>query len=395
MRLKLAAIGLGTIVLGLYFLLFRPAADADSYLRSFYVHLAAADFESAKVDTDKAIQLSPGNARYYGWRGYVLSQKLPSQCSASSGNPMTEVERGLAREAIADYRRVLERNSHDAIAHHNLAWLEHLLGDNSSAAQDFREAAALDPGTAAFSLSYGMFLEEMGNTQESRRQYEIAIELSPSILESPFFSRYRTRFPADADAIVAHCIKRLNEEELKRGQDPILEARLGKVYEISGDLARASDLLKRAASKLPNLPLVWLNLGEIYERQGDYAEATKCYRKANVIDGALAGPYFRMGLMYLRDRQNTLATHDLQAAATRWEHAKPITASHNNRLYAGTRQPVDDLLPTTLVWYTCTCEASAAYRALADLVPPKQRYFYDQRAKTCEQIPAPHGLEGK
>ena len=270
-----------------------------------------------------------------------------------------------------------------------LAWLEHLLGDDDAAGKDFEEAVALDPGTVVFHLSYGMFLEETGDVQAGRQRYEVAIELSPTILDSPFFTRYRAHFPEAADSVVAHCITRI-EDKLRYGDDPILEARLGKLYEYSGNLTRAAGLLQDAAQKLPNLPLVWLNLGAIREMQGDAAEALRCFRKANVIDGTLTGPYLRMGEIYLRNRQKSLAFQNLQVAVRRWERAKPITAAHNNRLFVGPRQTIDDLLPTTLVWYTTPCEASAAYRDLAVLMPPKERARYVQRENTCEEIPSPH-----
>lgn len=52
-------------------------------------------------------------------------------------------------------------------------------------------------------------------------------------------------------------------------------------------------------------------------------------------------------------------------ASKKWAHVNPVTAAaHNNRLYGGSPQIIDDLPPTTLVWYVSPCEASAAYRAL-------------------------------
>jgi hypothetical protein len=66
----------------------------------------------------------------------------------------------------------------------------------------------------------------------------------------------------------------------------------------------------------------------------------------------------------------------------------PVTAAHNNRLYGGPQQTIDDLLPTTLVWYASPCEASAAYTALAERMPDNK--LYASRSRTCESLPAPH-----
>jgi tetratricopeptide (TPR) repeat protein len=300
---------------------------------------------------------------------------------------MNAGDKQAASEAAADYRHALELNSRDAVAHHNLAWLEHLFGDDGAAARDWREATLIDPGNAVFHLSYGMFLEESGNAQTGRDQIETAIELSPSILDSPFFTRYRNLNHEASDSIVAHCVTKL-ENMLGRARDPILEARLGRLYQYSHEWARSTALLQDAAKQLPNLALVWFNLGEAYAVQGDATQAMDCYRKANMVNGSLAATYLRMGELYLRSGQKELAIHNLRLAAEKWGHVNPITASHNNRLYNGPRQQIDDLLPTTLVWYTTPCEASAAHRGLSQLFPGITEYA--RRSNTCEEIPAPH-----
>jgi tetratricopeptide (TPR) repeat protein len=391
MRMKPIALGFA----GLTVILCLIVGDydrGDSNLKSFYSEMLMADFPAARRSIDEAIRLWPANARYYAWRAYCSSQKLPPQCPRcfhGTDSAMNAGDQQAAREAMADYRRALELNGRDAVAHHNLAWLEHLFGDDTAADKDWRQATTLDPDDAVFRVSYGMFLEESGNAQTGRDQIEAAIELSPSILDSPFFARYRSHSPEAADSIVAHSVTRL-ESKLEREKDPILEARLGKLYQYSHNLTRSVELLQDAAKQLPNLGLVWFNLAEAYSAQGDTTRAMEYYRKANVVNGSLTGPYLRMGELYLRTGQKNLAAFNLRLAAERWEHITPITAPHNNRLYNGPQQKIDDLLPTTLVWYLSPCEASDAYRSLAELSPPSQRSLYIQRVNTCEQIPAPH-----
>ena len=363
---------------------------ADSNLRAFYSQMLAADFASARKSIDEAIRLWPGNARYYTWSAYCASQQLLPQCPRcfrAMGSAVTKADQQTARRAVEDYQHALQLNDRDAVAYHNLAWLEHLLGEDTAAEKDWRQATQIDPDNAVFHLSYGMFLEETGNAQEGREEFQAALELSPSIVDSPFFVRYAEHSPNAADAIVAHCIAKI-ESRLGRGRDPISEARLGKLYQYSQNWARSVELLQDAASQLPNLALVWFNLGEAYAHQGDTMQAMDCYRKASVVDASLARPYLRVGEICLQKQQKELAVQNLSLAARRWEHANPITASHNNRLYNGPRQQIDDLLPTTLVWYTSPCEASAAYRDLAQLFPGNPEFI--RRSRTCEELPSPH-----
>ena len=393
LAIKPVAIVVGAVVLVLQWP-YHIYDRADEKLSEFYSQVASANFIAARESIDEAISLWPWNPRYYGWRAYIASQQLPSQCTSHSKSGdagISDEERNLAQEAAADYRHALTLNGRDAVAYHNLAWLAHLLGDDAAAAGDWRRSVEIDPDNAAFHLSYGMFLEEGGATEAAKEQYVSAIELTPSILDSPFFTRYRSRNSAAADSIVRSSIAGI-ESRLGQGNDPILEARLGKLYLYQGDIERSGKLLEGAVKQLPNLPLVWFNLGELNEARGNPEQARICYQRARTIDASLARPYLRMGEMSLRAGEKDSAANDLTSAIQRWQRINPITSAHNNRLYSGPRQPIDDLLPTTLVWYISPCESSEAWSGLAQIYP--QKHEYAQRTRTCEEIPVPHaGLE--
>ena len=389
MRLKPIAITFGLLVLGLRFYLGNHD-EADSKLETFYTQVVATDFSGARKSIDAAIDLWPADARYYDWRGYLSSQNLPPTCRRSA----IGIEHGLKKEdrtaildAIEDYRRAIVLNSRDAVAHQNVAWLEHLLGDDKRAAENWETAIAIDPGSPIFHVSFGMFLDETGEKSRADEEYETAIDLSPSTVDSQYFARYHSRDSVEASSVVAAVVGKL-EKQLQRAKDPIIEARLGKLYLFQDDLSRASRLLEDAAQQLPNLPLVWMNLGDVRKRQGNLAAAMGYYRKANFIDPSLAGPYLRMGEIELLNGLNSAATGDFSRAIQQWQRVKPITAAHNNRLYVGPRQKIDDLLPTTLVWYTTPCEASKAWQGLSQLFPGKREYA--QRTHTCEDLPSPH-----
>jgi tetratricopeptide (TPR) repeat protein len=389
LKIKPIVIAVSMVVLFLQWR-FQRYDSADAKLKDFYSQVLSANFEVAREDIDEAIGLWPWNARYYAWRAYLTSQELPSQClgpSTQGGTGLSDDQKRLAEEAVKDYRDSLTLNSRDAVAHHNLAWLEHLLGDDASAATDLQNSIEIDPDTAVFHLSYGMFLEEHRAAQEAKAQYESAIELKPSIVASPFFVRYRDRSPAAADAIIKQCIGVL-EARLGQTDDPILEARLGELYLYAGDIERSTQFLEDAERQMPNLPLVWFNLGEISESKEHFQQALIYYSRALKIDPTLSGPYLRMGEIAARDGQKEAAFYDLRAAQQTWERINPVTAAHNNRLYGGPRQAIDDLLPTTLVWFVSPCESSEAMSALSQLFPQNREYA--EKSKTCEQIPAPH-----
>jgi tetratricopeptide (TPR) repeat protein len=367
-------------------LIFGDYDRGEAHLREFYLQMAKADFGGARHSIDEAVRLWPSNARYHAWRGYSMSQNLPSQCSPPATSPDAKT-RELIAAAGAEYRHAIALNSRDAVAHHNLAWLDHLLGQDREARREWEQAVALNPDTATFHLSLGFFLEETGDSDAAQKQYVAAIELAPAILDSPFFVRYHKWAPGRAETTLQLSIQE-TEARLGNGREPILEARLGKFYQYRGDLNRAAEMLEHAKNELASLPLVWFNLGEVWRFQGKREEAWDCYSKAQFLDGSLAGPPLRMGEMYSEAGQRDRAVGGLRSATQRWARVNPVTAGHNTRLYGGTPQPIDDLLPTTLVWYTSPCEASEAYRLLATLFPENR--LYRTRSTTCESLPDPH-----
>jgi tetratricopeptide (TPR) repeat protein len=387
MRITFVAGGLSVLVCALRLTL-GDHEQAEAHVGFFYSQMLSADFSGAQKNIDEAVRLWPGNSRYYAWRAYCTSQSLPSQCSRCAATMLLDpATKRIIEQSIGDYRKSLALNSRDAVVHHNLAWLNHLIANDAMAKEAWERAVALDPNNAEYHLSLGMFLEEQGDAIGMMDQYMKAIQLSPGIVDSPFFRDFRARSPQASSRIVNETTERLEAAVRKTG-DPILKARLGKLYLFSQNTERASALLLQASADLPNLPLVWFNLGEVRCTQGRCDEAQPYYRKALALDGRLPGPLVRIGQANLRAGQPKIALGYFRSAAHDWERMTPITAARNQRLYRGVPQTIDELLPTTLVWYTSPCVASTAYRALAQLSPRETRYR--QRANTCEEIPAPH-----
>src|SRR4051812_1365383 len=125
MRMTFITLAVGVVALGFRVYLGR-VYEADEDLQSFYRGMISADFNSAYNSISAAIELCPNNGRYFGWRGYCRSQRLPSQCfrSTESARPqIREATRVSAKDAVDDYLQAIRLNSRDGVAHHNLAWL--------------------------------------------------------------------------------------------------------------------------------------------------------------------------------------------------------------------------------------------------------------------------------
>lgn len=245
---------------------------AESNLKIFYTKVQATDFQSARTSIDEAVRLWPSNARYHAWRGYQNSQDLPSQCMGRGSTAETKVLERL-RVAAADYRRALDLNSRDAVAHHNLAWLNHLQGLDNEARQHWELAIETDPATAIYRLSFGLFLEEQGELEAADGQFASAIGQTPIVLDSPFFARLSRRTAFRAEAIVTQAQSTL-ERRLGTSNDPILKARLGKIALYRGELEKAAALLLARPMICRTCPWSGSTSGrcggakEIYNRRG-------------------------------------------------------------------------------------------------------------------------------
>lgn len=385
MRLKPIVLALAGFTIIFEFIL-GDYSRADSDLQSFYTDMLSADFASAGASIDEAIRLWPSNGRYYDWRGYLASQNLPPICFRPGGQIRSALTVGT-EAAIRDYEHALELNRWDVIARHNMAWLEHLQGNNRDAGENWKAATELDPANPVFHLSYGMFLEEVRQTETAKAEYEAAISISPSILDSPFFARYQTRSNAAAESVIVDVTAELERRLRNAPSDPIVEAKLGKLYLFQQKRSQAATLLQEASRQLPGLSLVWVNLGETYEQMGRLADATDCYKKAE-FDGSSYLPFFRLAELELASGDENDAADNFKQAILRWQRTIPAMASHNNRIYEGPPQVIDDLLPTTLVWYTTPCIASDAWKGLSEIDRGKSEYA--ARSETCKQIPSPH-----
>jgi tetratricopeptide (TPR) repeat protein len=365
---------------------------ADARLEAFYADMRRADLPAARIDIGEAIHLWDWNSRYYAWRGSVVAQTLPAHCShtTSSRQSLTAKEMTVAQSAIRDYSRALSLNHRAAVAHQNLAWLQHLTADDQAAREHWQAAIRDDPGDAVMHVSYALFLEESGGHAEAQNEVETALELSPSLVDSTFLRDFRSR-PADqADALVRLSISRMQTRN-DRQADPILEAKLGKLYLFLGDAQHAVTLLRHAVEALPDLPLAWLNLGNAYAILGNTEAATDCYRRSNLLDSLHPGPYFGMARINLVTGHEQAAARYLHRAVLQAQLIPPITAAHQNQLYIGPYQRIDDLLPPVLAQYISPCWNAETALALGEVPFPDEA---GSRAGVgdCRQIHSPHSL---
>lgn len=363
---------------------------AEDNLPSFYSALVNGDVDEARSRIAEAARLSPGDARYAAWSAYVDGQTVPTEASECSqvAQPLTVSQREAAERAVAGYQMAAQLNQFDAQFHHNMAWLYHRLGEDQRALQEFETAVRLDRPNPILHASFGLLLESIGEVNRADGEYARAIALSPQLIDSRFFEDLKQRSAERATHVLKTSVSLLGESD-----NPILEAKLGRIYAELGEKARAALLLSDPLRKLPNLPLAWANLGNLQVASGDTDVALSSYRKATALDPGLVMPNLRIAEIYRGNGSTRQALQSFQMTARNADAKLPPSVSHDFRLYHGSRQPIDSQLPTVLFRYMNSCDGPQAYEAMAELNPKaRDAAYYRTRARDCEFIQSPYRI---
>lgn len=329
----------------------RRAADA---FRTFTSQLNQKGRPPERQSIEQAVSSSPGNAYYLACQGLFLVRAGAGRFDAASflskSYAVSEGEAERLREAARYYERALALNPLDDGNYHNLGWLYAYLGEKEQALLNFRKAVSLDNSIALYHISLGLLHEQGGENEDAYREYELAVRLSPAVLDSHFFRDLRERSPATADRVVAGCISHL-EEQLGRDRGTNLKAKLGKLYLHVNLLDKAAALLKEVVSEQPNLSRPWHNLGLIYEMQGDEWAMRNAFQKAVFLDGEDAVAWFRLADMQDRRHNSQAALNSYLRALKGWVNTRSEHAARAARTYRTQSFVLDDVVPNGFLSY--------------------------------------------
>ncbi|HWC77097.1 MAG TPA: tetratricopeptide repeat protein [Blastocatellia bacterium] len=327
----------------------KEAGLAADHFRVFVSQMDPARYPEAKLEIEKAVSLSPGNAYYASSFGLLeermTGRSFDSRLHQASELYLDEQEKLHAAAAIRWYEKALELNRNDASFHHNLGWLSAFLKENEQALEHFNKALLLQPNNALYRISRGLFFERSGN-HEALSDYSIAVRLSPGVVDSRFYSDLHKRMPSAEEEVVGRAITDL--EGLEEA-DPVLKARLAKLY-LYSDRVEALDLLKQVTVELPNLPRPWLHLGILYERQREYEEAERCYEKAAFLGGDYSA-LLHLGGLHDRAERTGDAIRCYQAAINNWRAISSESARNAPRVYHASDIVADNIVPRGFLAY--------------------------------------------
>jgi protein O-GlcNAc transferase len=211
------------------------------------------------------------------------AQHLIEEGSASERNGQTEA-------AMASYRRALELNPDDFVAHNCVGNLLCNLGRAHDAMGHFRAAIRINPDIAALHYNLGNSLKDLGQRDDAVASYRRALEINP-------------------DIAVAHC-------------------NLGGVLADLGNADEAVASYRRSLEIDPGAAITHLNLGNSLKELRQLDEAVASYLRALEIDPGCVDAHTNIG-----DIQKDLGQlHDAVASQRRALQINPASAAAHNNL---------------------------------------------------------------
>lgn len=133
--------------------------------------------------------------------------------------------------------------------------------------------------TCEIILVAGLLNELNGNRSDALNHYSNAIAHFTDITESRFFEDLLKRDRDLAEQSISSALNRM-EIEYNKDSDPIVAAKLGKLYYTIGEIERAGFFLLYALKELPTLNRTWYYLGCIKEEEGDVITAIEYYKRS-------------------------------------------------------------------------------------------------------------------
>jgi len=166
---------------------------------------------------------------------------------------------GDAKAAIANYRKALQLNPHDAKLHYNLSLALDEAGDLAAERKELERAFQSDPSLAVAQNQWGLLALRQGQRAEAEQHFKKALELDPAFAEAL--------------------------------------SSLGVLYSQQGKNQEAASLFQQAIENDPKFTKAYVNLGLLMAQSGRFSEAEQQFRIAIQVDSNYADSYSALGML--------------------------------------------------------------------------------------------------
>jgi tetratricopeptide (TPR) repeat protein len=223
----------------------------------------AGKLDQAATFVQNVLQSSPDNARAYILLGSIqLAKNAPA-------------------EALKSLRTAIERQPKNTAGYEALANFHLREKNNAEALKVIRAGLEQQPESFALHLALAGVLVLQGDYEAAITEYEYLVKKDPgSLIAANNLASLLADYRADKASLErAYSLATI----LRKSPVPSFKDTLGWIYYQQGDYKNAIPLLEQAAAELPNRPLVRYHLGMSYIAIGELAKATEQLKKAHEL----------------------------------------------------------------------------------------------------------------
>jgi Flp pilus assembly protein TadD len=319
---------------------FRPPGVAaqnefEQRLRSGTDEAARGNYGSAMADLQSAMALEPENPQGWYQAGLLLAQMAdfrgaeaafrrtlqlkPEFAQAHYGLGLTLIANPQSKldwpGAIAEFRETLKYQPSYAEAHNLLGAGLTAEGELEAAVVELQQAVRLKPSLPEAHFNLGIALEKSDRLEEAAKEYQAAVTAKGSYPEATVALAkldFRLGRTVEAEQQLKKVLS-LNPDlaDAHQALAAVLRS-LGKGSEANTEAKVAKDLSQRSADAIQSSQLS--NQGLEIASQGDLAGATNTLRKAVILKPDYGIPHYNLGLILADQGDLTGARREMAKA---------------------------------------------------------------------------------
>lgn len=244
---------------------FQAMIDENSEHEMVRTFLAMAHLESGDKETAKKVLLSVSpKAKSYEDSILMLAQIYEDEDDFP--------------EAVNILKNVITtEETRRPVFYFYLASLYRKKNDINAGKEIFEQAVQQFPDEPRVWYEYGLFLEQIGKTDEALVKMEKVLAINP---DDPYALNYVGYTWAERGVNLDQALEYLKKAVAARPDDGFIRDSLGWIYYKRGDYQHGVRELKIAVSKQPHDPTINEHLGDAYLKIGDLQKALNSYEKA-------------------------------------------------------------------------------------------------------------------
>lgn len=242
------------------------------------------------------------------WRHALSIEERSSLAHNNLG--LVLAERGALREAVNEFRRVVQIDPLSVEGRTNLGNFLAQMGSREEAVVHLRQALQIDPMFANAHNTLGNILVDSGGLEEALQEFRKAIEINPDAAIFHYNLARTLAKKGDVQGAISHYHRALEIDP----EDYDVRNNLGLLLLSQGKVDEAIEQFRHAIRVNPDYAKAYFNLGKIYDEQARLDEAVENFEKALKLEPAVAEIHENLGRVLAKQGKNEQAAAHLAEA---------------------------------------------------------------------------------